>query len=481
MAISEEEKKHLLSLIPNGAPRGLKLNWNVKTKRWYYYLSKIEYSAEKHRGVDHRLTVGYEKDGKFYYTQRYLLLQRARKNEEVSEDIKEVSEEIRKKLESTIKDKRLPHLVVYPIDVIFTVAFLACLSGVTDCVGIADYWKVNRDFLEKLFDNFPKSDISHDTIRKVIMLHKPDELAKLFKQFTKRFLSLYSVRIVGIDGQMVKATKDTAQGEMGRYLLNVFDITNGMCLAQKLISKKTNEIPAAQTIIKSMDLTGCVVTADALHTQTKTAKLIVDAGGNYCLALKKNQDSLYEYVATYFERPGKEVKSAHSEDDEHGRLEQRTIWVLNSKLLPSTYRESWIGLDDGCIVRVQAKRTIKATGETSVENRYYISSLAFDDVAIAQKMLHFVRQHWGIENSLHHVLDVNFLEDRIQCKRPTYLKNRSFLIKLAHNVHAKYLQWLEKHDQQRLSRSRLLTRLSTAEKAAECWHKVLLDAQIPSN
>ncbi len=481
MALTKEEKDHLLSLVPVGAPSGLKLNWNAKVKRWYYYLSKVEYSAEKHRGVDHRLIVGYEEDGKFHYTQRFLLLQRAQKSEEVPQDVKETSTEIRTKLEKVVKDKRLPHLVVYPIDVIFTVAFLACLSGVTDCVGIADYWKANRSFLEKLFDDFPKSDISHDTIRKVFMLHKPDELSKLFKQFTKRFLSLYSVRIVGIDGQMVKATKDTAQGETGRYVLNVFDITNGMCLAQKLISKKTNEIPAAQTIIKTMDLNGCVVTADALHTQTKTAKLVTDAGGNYCLALKKNQDSLYEYVVTYFERPGKGVKIATSEDDEHGRLEERTVWVLDSKLLPASYRESWIGLDDGCIVRVQAKRTIKSTGEVTIDNRYYISSLAFDDVAIAQKMLHFVRQHWGIENSLHHVLDVNFLEDRIQCKRPTYLKNRTLLIKLAHNVHAKYLQWLEKNDQERVSRSRLLTLLSTAEKAAECWQKVLLDGQGGAN
>lgn len=481
MTLTEEEKNHLLSLIPVGAPSGLKLNWNAKVERWYYYLSKIEYSAEKHRGVDHRVTVGYEKDGKFYYTQRYLLLQRAQKSEEVPEDIKEASAEIRKKLEKVVKDKRLPHLVVYPIDVILTVAFLACLSGVTDCIGIADYWKANRSFLEKLFVDFPKSDIFHDTIRQVFMLHKPDELAKLFKQFTKHFLSLYSVRIIGVDGQMVKATKDTAEGETGRCLLNVFDITNGMCLAQKLISKKTNEIPAAQTIIKSMDLAGCVVTADALHTQTKTAKLIIDAGGNYCLALKKNQDSLYEYVATYFEKPGKEVKTAQSKDDEHGRLEERTVWVLNAKYLPTSYRESWIGLDEGCIVRVQAKRTIKATGEVSIENRYYISSLAFEDVAIARKMLHFVRQHWGIENSLHHVLDVNFLEDRIQCKRPTYLKNRTLLIKLAHNVHAKYQQLLEKNDQPYVSRSRLLTLLSTAEKAAECWQKVLLDSQSGTN
>ena len=359
-------------------------------------------------------------------------------------------------------------------------AFLACLSGVTDCTGIADYWKANRSFLEKLFEDFPKEDISHDTVRTVFMLHRPGELAQLFRQFTKRFLSLYSVRIIGIDGQMVKATKDTAKGETGSYILNVFDITNSMSLEQRLISKKTNEIPTAQAVLKTLDLTGCIATADALHTHTKTAQLIIEAGGNYCLALKKNQDNLYEYVATYFQRPGKDVKAAQSTDEAHGRLEERNVWVLNANLLPNTFLKTWIGLEGGSLVRIQAKRTIRATGETSTEDRYYISSLDFNDALIANKLLHYARSHWGIENSLHHVLDVNFLEDRIQCKRPTYLKNRTMLIKLAHNVHSKFLQWREKHDQERVSRSRLMTQLSTAEKAAECWQKVLQDSQPPT-
>ena len=477
MTTSETEKNRLLSLIPADAPKGLKLNWNAKTKRWYYYLSKVEYSAEKKRGVDHRVTVGYEKDGKFFYTERFLLLQRANQKEEVPEDVRKLSEVFKKKIDKVVKDKRLPHLTVYPIDIVFIVAFLACLSGVTDCTGIADYWKTNRKFLEKLFDDFPKSDISHDTVRAVLMLHRPDELAKIFKTFTKRFMSLYSTRIVSVDGQMVKATKDTAEGERGFYVLNIYDVTNELSLAQKLISKKSNEIPAAQKILKTMDLTGCVVTADALHTQTKTAKLVIDAGGNYCLALKKNQDNLYEYVSTYFERPGRDVKTGQTKDDEHGRIEERTVWVLSANLLPQTFRESWDGLEGGSLIRLQEKRTIKATGESSTENRYYISSLDFTDKAIAQKALHYVRQHWGIENGLHHVLDVNFLEDRIQCKRPTYLKNRTMLIKMAHNTHTKYLQWLEKHDEPRVSRSRLLRLLSTAEKATECWQKVLQSTQ----
>ncbi len=476
MAITEKEKARLLSIVPAGAPANLKLNWNTKTKRWYYYLSKIEYRPEKRRGIDRRLTVGYEKDGKFYYTERYLLLRSAALSEAPLEDIQKTRGRLEKKVNKMIADEQLAAPTVYPIDIVFTVAFLAYLTGATTCQAIADFWKSNRDFLRKLFEDFPKKDISSNAIRTIFMLYQTSELAWLFKFYTKQFMSLYESRIANSDSEK---TEPLPEEKKELFILSVYDEAKAMALGQKLIMKKSNEILAAQKILKTMDLNGCIVRANATHTHGKTAKLVIDAGGNYCFALEKNQEDLYDYAVTYFERPGKDVKVAQSTVDKFGTLEEREVWVLNANLLPTSFLIHWEGLASGSLVRMQAKRTIKATGEVLLENRYYICSLAFEDPDIAQKVLHYhyVRPYWGDDDGLHHVLDVSFLEERIHCKRPTYLKNRTMLMRHVHNVHTKYLQWLENHDEPRVYRSKLSRLLNTAEKAARCWHEVLAESE----
>lgn len=468
-------KEQLLKKAPSDAPKNLKVNYNKKSKIWYYYLSEISYSPEKKRGVDKRTLVArLSPEGEFCYLDRYLLQQKAFRGAK-TDQAKALVKSLRQECAENFEDDRTPFLVIYPLDIVFSVVFLASLGGTTSCLAIADYWKKHRTFLEDLFGDFPKDDISHDTVRRVFMLHDPKQFESLFKKYVEQMLDLYKQRIVSIDGQMVRATKQTAKNRNGRYLMGFYDVVNEMTLGQVLIDEKTNEIPVAQEVLRTMDLTDCVVTGDALHAHKKTVQIILNQNGNYVVGLKGNQGKLQEYVETYFERPGSKVKSNTTKDHGHGRDEVRTIQVLPANLLPMPLKSAWAGLEDGCLIKTVEHRTVN--GETSVEERYYISSLSPDDTAVAHRLQHIIRRHWAIENELHYVLDVTMRQDAIQSKQPTYIKNRTLLNKLVQNFHSKYRQVCEKEDDTstktpRASKAQIARWFSTPEDAIQGLIKV---------
>ena len=458
-------KDELLSRVPKDAPEKLKVNWNKPTQRWYYYLSTYSYSAERKRSLEQRTTVGYlDECGKFAYTPHYLLLRQARGSAD-SPEVQQTVSEIREKCRQELKDTRRGFLVVYPIDIIFVVAMLASLCGANSAVQIADYWKTHRQFLSLLIEDFPEQDISHDSVRRVLMLYQSKAFEKLFETFVARFVERVGTRIVNVDGQMVRATKQKAEGKDGRYLVAFHDSDNGITLCQLVVDEKTNEIPTAQALLENLDLTDCVVTGYAMHTQVKTASLIVKRGGNYCLAVKANHEQLRTYLELYFERPGSTIQTHTFTDHAHGREEIRVVSVLAGSLLPASVTKQWPGLDEGTIVRVQAYRKEISTQTENHAVRYYISSVPWETPACCLKHAHFARRHWVIENELHHVLDVNMMQDAIQCKNTTDLSNRTCLTRLANNVHFKFRQWLEKNENTTFSKARLLKMLSTPENA----------------
>ena len=446
-----------------------KFRWNKPAKRWYYYLSNYKYSPEKKRGIDERTTVGYfGEDGKFHYTERYLLLRKAF-GERKTLETKARVQALRTDIATKIADERVPYLISYPLDITFTVCFLSALAGSTSCQGIAEYWRLHRSALEDLFPDFPEKDISHDTIRRVFMIHNPKEFESLFKQYADTFVDHFANRIVNIDGQNVRATKSTAENKRGKYVVSVYDSDSGVTLTHALVGDKTNEIPVAQTLIEQMDLSGCTVTADALHGQSKTANAIIGAGGNYCLAIKSNQGKLRDTMELYLNSPGGAAKSFSKTDKGHGRLEERTVVVLPAACLPKTITSRWLGLEEGCIAMSVEKRTILTTGETTEDRRYFATSIPWDLDNIAERVSHTIRRHWSIENELHHVLDVNLGQDAIQCKNTSYLLNRLTLIKLANNLHSKYRQIQERDTGETVSKSSLLSRMSTPDAAIKCW------------
>ena len=421
----------ILALIP----KGCRVNWNEKQKRFYVFKSSYYYSKEAKRSKEKRVQVGTVVDGVFTYAKSYLMSQELKSlKREAAETKTTVVEKPRKLVDSEITDLRQKGKVQYPLAYVYLAALLCSLSGQTNCVQIADYWKNNRPALESIFEDFPKQDISHDTVRRLLMLIDPDQFQSFYSKLVKPLLHKFTSRVVAVDGQADRASKNSTQ-KNGKYILTFYDTDNGIALGQKLIGEKHNEITYAADMVEGLDLRGSIVTADALHTQEKFAAKLIEQGADYCLAVKQNQKTLYYDIQLCFV-DRLETRTLEIEKIElgHGRIETRRISVSPGNTLKADHLKKWIGLDEGTIIKATTEIVDKTTGQISSLDRYFICSLNWFNTHIAEQCARSVRRHWGIENDLHYVLDVDFFQDRTQCKNANYLQNRTLLHKWALGV-----------------------------------------------
>lgn len=351
-----------------------------------------------------------------------------------------------------INDTRQLERIAFPAQCLFLVILGAFSSGYTDCKTCEAYYNVRRkEFVEK-FNNFPDVNISHDTLRRFIILlgkDKNNRLLSLFNEIIKDNIlnfkenydsdevSLFgNTRIIATDGQAVRATKVRSGGKHSRSVLSYYDCTNNMVLEQAVVGAKTNEIPHALQLIEKIDISGAVITADALHTQVKFVKKIVTLGGDYVLPIKPNQLSTNENIDELFKKTGgvyDSVKVTDTRDYGHGKIAERTIAVLPGHLLEEDVYRKWTMLKEGCVAKLTTKFCNIANGEKTDETHYYISSLNFDEKYIAKKILHIIRSHWNIENKLHWVLDVVYSQDRTQCKNNEFFKGLTMMMKIMNN------------------------------------------------
>lgn len=346
---------------------------------------------------------------------------------------------------NAVTDTRRDYLVVYPLDLYLLVILMAQLAGYTSCRQIAEYCKQNYAIFKAWFDDFPDSHISHDTVRNIIKIIGKTDANKLIQRFTEPLVNKLALRTVSLDGQATRAaSREDPERNTARYTLNLFDSDNELCLQQVLIEAKENEITQAVNIVKDIDLTGAVVTCDALNTQKKFARtLIEEKHCDYCFAVKKNHKGLFDQVAGWFKtRQGQqEAKTNVKIDLGHGRIEEREIRVLPANLMQQyadDILDGWTGLEDGCIVMATTRRTdVKHPDQTTDETRYFITSLHFDRDYISQTMARIIRRHWMIENGLHWVLDVTYNQDRTQCKNADFLAGKTALNKVVFNLTSK--------------------------------------------
>lgn len=202
--------------------------------------------------------------------------------------------------------------------------------------------------------------------------------------------------------------------------------TNNLVLAQRRVDEKSNEITAIPKLLQALELSGTVVTIDAMGCQRTIAEQIVERKADYILAVKENQGHLLEEVKDSF-RMLVTDSVAEQVDCGHGRVERRTCSVIGDlTLLEKPFQ--WASLKG--LVRIQSERFHKATGKTENETRYYITSLSPE----ATKLNQAIRQHWGIENKLHWVLDVAFGEDLSRKRAGHAAQNFSLINRLALNL-----------------------------------------------
>ena len=236
--------------------------------------------------------------------------------------------------------------------------------------------------------------------------------------------------VIAIDGKTLRRTGDRARGLGALHLVSAWATANGLTLGQVAVDAKSNEITAIPQLIELLDLKGCVVTIDAAGCQKDIAATIVAKEADYVLALKDNQPTLHAQVADYFgaqfeaDPPAGRVRRHREIETGHGRTETRTTYVAPA---PQGLggAAAWVGL--ASLILVVRHCVEHTTGQVTDEVRYFISSLP----ARAKRLAQAVRQHWGIENSLHWVLDVAFNEDRLRLRERNAIENLALLNRLA--------------------------------------------------
>lgn len=338
-----------------------------------------------------------------------------------------------------VDDVRIEKMTEYPLYEILTIAFLAVLANACTWIEIEDFGISKIKWLKK-FLKLQNGIPSHDTFRRVFSLVDPEQLQNatvffLLKNIEKIKKSLKiedpSKRLICIDGKEQKGTgrKYGTDSEIRNLqTLHVYDASNGVCLFSKSIDAKTNEIPVAQEILRSMQLKDCIVTFDALNTQKKTIQIIAEKKGDYVGALKANHDTFANEVILYFtDEMLKKIRSNKNNyyetiEKSHSQVETRRYYLTTS-INWFEDKDEWKKLKSFICYEKLIYNTI--TNKESREIRYYISSLK--DVELCAEA---IRGHWSVENQLHWHLDYNFGEDDNTTTDKNAFNNLSLLNKL---------------------------------------------------
>jgi len=248
--------------------------------------------------------------------------------------------------------------------------------------------------------------------------------------------------VIAIDGKQVRGSHDRCLGSSAIHLVSAWATQSGLLLGQVKLDAKENEIVAVPELLQQLDVTGAIVTLDALNCQVKTAQAIVDKNGDYLLALKANQPALHAEVELLFDDLAASGYSAYEHsysqavDSGHGRIENRRAWVISDPQwiaqLPAASR--WPKLTG--LIKIESERRPKGPAiddpdvHISHETRYYITSTKVQAAAV----IAITRSHWEIENSVHWILDMAFREDDSRVRKDNGAENLAILRRIALNL-----------------------------------------------
>ena len=325
-----------------------------------------------------------------------------------------------------IKDPRKPEMVTYSVQLILFITVVAVMSGAESWNEVAAFGKSKVEFIKKFFPDIEGTP-SHDTFNRFFSILKPKVFETAFRQWIAEFFPKPQGTL-SIDGKALKGaarndpklknSKDPSPIDM----VSLWCKDYGISFGQLKVSEKSNEMTAIPKLVKGMDLKDCVVTIDAIACQKKIADAILESKGDFLLACKTNQRYLNETAMNLFEQQEENVKanpelqewyhSSITENKGHGRIERREVTAVGQPGGGDYFEKNlsapqpWKGIN--AFVKVHSTRTQIATGETSTEDRYYLTSLKACQV---EKIAQAIRDHWSIENQLHWQLDVSFDED----------------------------------------------------------------------
>jgi len=316
---------------------------------------------------------------------------------------------------------------------IVVIAICAAICGADSWVDVELFGKSKCQWL-KQFLKLPHGIPSHDTFGRVFALLDAEQFQACFVEWVSAISDVFQGQVVAVDGKTLRRSHDQAIGKQAIQMVSAWAAENRLVLGQMKVDEQSNEITAIPELLALLEVSGCIVTIDAIGCQKKIAQTIVNQDADYVLALKENQGHLYETFQDLFQYPDEmaaiECAYYKTVDKGHGRIEVRECWATSDPDYLSYIHEQlseWPSLNS--LAMVKSERTVIGE-ETTVKYRYFISSLDSD----AQLILHAVRTHWGIENKVHWVLDIAFREDDCRVRKGNGAENFAVLRHLALNL-----------------------------------------------
>lgn len=330
-----------------------------------------------------------------------------------------------------INDPRQEAKVIHRLDELFLVTLCGVISGADNWVAIEEYGKAKLEFLKKYLP-FENGIASHDTFTTVFSLIDSKEFEACFIEWTKSLVRTID-GVIAIDGKSLRRSYSTEDNRKAIHMISAWACNQSIVLGQIKVDDKSNEITAIPKLLELLDISGCIITIDAMGCQKKIAENIINKDANYVLAVKGNHGGLNDIIErffTYHKKHGFKIEgynfSNHEETNgEHGRIEVRKYWSTDD-ISWLMHDHDWPGLTS--VVMVESTRMIKDKATTEV--RYYISSLKSD----ARQIGNAVRSHWQVENKLHWVLDVTFNEDQSRLRKNHGAENFAVVRRLALNI-----------------------------------------------
>lgn len=333
-----------------------------------------------------------------------------------------------------LKDPRRSHRRRHNLETIFYIAMAAVIGGAESWYEVEEFGRMKEDFFRSRIKDFHGIP-SHDTFNRVFSLLDPSVLEASFRRWISGICGKYK-GVVAIDGKEICGAREKkADGSFEPLrIVSAWAVGNGVSLGQEKIGLKTNEIKAIPKLIEALDLSGCIVTIDAIGCQHEIVKAITDKGADFLICVKGNQGKLHRELKTWFDSIDKKEAlrgaplpatrhQTHVESEEgHGRRENRLCKVYSNKIVGRSL--GWDSVNS--VVRITRTRESQKDGRITEEKRYYISSLPMD----SKRLLDVARAHWSVENNLHWQLDVTFDEDATR-KRRNAARNFSLLCKIA--------------------------------------------------
>ena len=279
-----------------------------------------------------------------------------------------------------VQDPRIERSKEHKLIDIISIAICAVICGGEGWVDIENFGRSKIAWL-RTFLELPNGIPSHDTFGRVFSLIDPEEFRESFHSWVQSVRELTDGQVVAIDGKQLRGSKDGLLGKRAIYMVSAWAEANELVLGQRKVNEKSNEITAIPELLKVLDVSGCIITIDAIGTQSKIAKTIIDGGADYLLSVKENQGQLYEDISWLFEYDQRNKFEDTSYDyakmvnKGHGRIEIRECWCISDpEYLQSLKGASkWKKLRS--IAMVTATRITDK--ETTVKNRFYISNLSF--------------------------------------------------------------------------------------------------------